>query len=251
MKPAPWICAIRRFGVGFCFALSYSALLIKTNLLHRIFNRSGNTVQPPPLISPQSQLFFTALVVAVQVVIAVVWLVVERPSIAYVYGDFTTELICGESPLVGFSVSLGYNLILLLITTYYAFRTRNIHQNFNEAKFINYTMIALCFIWLCFIPTYFATASLGVVFQTVSLVAAIASSAFVTLSILFVPKIYFLYREIRKESSHSESHGSYPRDRLNSISSVNGMLLMGIAEPGGGGLARKKSLFAGERFLVR
>ena len=250
VKPAPWVCAIRRFGVGFCFALSYSALLVKTNRVHRIFNRSSDTLQTPPLISPQSQLFFTALVVAVQVVIAVVWLVVERPSIAYVYNDFTTELVCGESPLVGLSVSLGYNLILLLSSTYYAFLTRKVDENFSEAKFISYTMYALCLIWLCFIPTYFATASLGVIFQTVSLVVAIASSAFATLSILFVPKLYFLYREIRKDSSHSGSEGSYGRDRLNSVSSVNGMLLMGIAEPGGG-ISRKKSLFSGERFFVR
>ena len=32
-KPSPWICAVRRFGVGFCFALCYSALLV-LSLIH-------------------------------------------------------------------------------------------------------------------------------------------------------------------------------------------------------------------------
>ena len=226
-KPSPWICAVRRFGVGFCFALSYSALLVKTNRIHRIFNRSSGSIQTPPLISPQSQLFFTALLVGVQVVIAIVWLVIERPSITYVYNDFTTELKCGESPLVGLSVSLGYNLILLLISTYFAFRTRKIPQNFNEAKFINLTLYTLCIIWLAFIPTYFATARLGTVYQTSSLVLAIALSATTTLCCLFMPKIYFLYSQARKDTSQSDSQGSHPKDRHNSISSVNGILLTG------------------------
>lgn len=44
------------------------------------------TVQAPPLISPQSQLFFTALLIVTQVLIATVWLVVKEPN--------TTFLIC-------------------------------------------------------------------------------------------------------------------------------------------------------------
>ena len=244
--PSPWICAIRRFGVGFCFSLSYSALLVKTNRIHRIFNRPSGSIQAPPLISPQSQLFFTALLVAVQVVIAIVWLVIERPSIAYVYNDFTTELKCGESSLVGLSVSLGYNLILLVVSTYFAFRTRKIPQNFNEAKFINLTLYTLCIIWLAFIPTYFATARLGTVYQTSSLVLAIALSATTTLCCLFMPKIYFLYSQVRKDSSQSESQGSHPRDRHNSVSSVNGILLTGTTS----GIDRKRSFFSGEILLI-
>ena len=241
--PSPWICLIRRFGVGFCFALCFGALLIKTNRIHRIFNRPSGSIQAPPLISPQSQLFFTALIVAVQVVIAIVWLVIERPSTVFVYNDFTTELKCGESPLVGLSVSLGYNLILLVISTYFAFRTRKIPQNFNEARFINLTLYTLCIIWLAFIPTYFATARLGTTYQTSSLVLAINLSATTTLCCLFMPKIYFLYSQVRKDSSQSESQGSHPRDRHNSVSSVNGMLLTGTSS-----LNRKRSSFmSGER----
>ena len=234
--PSPVICAIRRFGVGFCFSLCYSALLVKTNRIHRIFNRPSGSIQTPPLISPQSQLFFTALLVGVQVVIAVVWLVIERPNIAYVFSDFTTELKCDESSVVGISVSLGYNLILLVISTYFAFRTRKIPQNFNEAKFINLTLYTLIIIWLAFLTTYFATARLGTVYQTSSLVLAIALSATTTLCCLFMPKIYFLYSQVRKESSPSGSQGSNHRDRHNSVCSTNGILLGAVSGE------RKKSL---------
>ena len=203
-KPAPWICAIRRFGVGFCFALCYSALLVKTNRIHRIFNRSPNSNQVPPLISSQSQLFFTALLVAVQVVIASVWLTIERPDTTYVYKKYSTELKCGESPHTGLPVILVYNFILLLITIYFAFRTRKVPQNFNEAKFINLTVYSLCILWLSFIPTYYATALLGTAYQTGSLVLVIILNATVTLCILFVPKVYYLF--FRKQTEcQSES----------------------------------------------
>ena len=87
-KPSPASCAIRRFGVGFCFSLCFSALLVKTSRIHCIFNRKSLTLQAPPLINPQSQLFFTALLVSIQVLIAVVWLVVEPPNTIFLYERF-------------------------------------------------------------------------------------------------------------------------------------------------------------------
>ena len=202
-KPSPASCAIRRFGVGFCFSLCFSSLLVKTNRIHRIFNRKSLTLQAPPLINPQSQLFFTALLVAVQVLIAVVWLVVEQPNTIFLYDDFTTELLCSENPFIGLSVTLAYNLLLLVVTTYFAFRTRKVPQNFNEAKFINLTVYTLCVLWIAFIPTYFITTALRTSFHTGSLVIAIILSATVTLCCLLVPKVYFLFSRKKKGSDQN------------------------------------------------
>ena len=200
-KPSPWICGIRRFGVGFCFSLCYSALLVKTNRIHRIFNRSPDSTQAPSLISPQSQVFIAALLVAVQMVIASAWLIAEVPSVTYSYGRFSTKLRCGESPFIGLSITLGYNFLLLVVTTYFAIRTRNVPQNFNEAKFISFTMYTLCILWLAFIPTYFATTSvLGTIYETSSLMLAIILNATVTLCILFLPRVCNLF--FRKEEGN-------------------------------------------------
>ena len=200
-EPSRVSCAIQRFGVGFCFSLCFSALLVKTNRIHRIFNRKTLTLQAPPLVNPQSQLFLTALLVAIQVLIAVVWLVVEHPNTTFLYDDFTTKLTCSEDPYIGLSVTLAYNLLLLITTTYFAFRTRKVPQNFNEAKFINLTVYTLFVLWLAFIPTYFITTALRTTFRTVSLVLAIILSATVTLCCLLVPKVYFLFSRKRKGSS--------------------------------------------------
>lgn len=223
IRPSAVVCGIRRFGLGFCFTLCYSALLIKTNRIHRIFNRRPGSVSTPSLISPQSQVALTLLLIAVQVVIAVIWLVVEPPSILLVYNDFSTELKCGESPYIGISASFGYSLFLLLLSTYFAFRARKVPQNFNEAKFINLTLYTIVIIWLAFIPTYFATSQLGTIFQTSSLVLGIALSATTTLCCLFAPKVYFLFSQMKKEYQSSENDR---RPRQDSICSSGGIHLI-------------------------
>lgn len=218
VQPSTVICIFRRFGVGFCFSVCYSALLVKANRIHRIFNRDLSTTQMPPLVSPQSQIFFTALLVFVQVIITIVWLVVERPGTTLVYETFSTELKCSHSPHIGLSVCLGYNLLLILLCTYYAFRTRKIPQNFNEAKFINLTVYTLCIIWVAFIPTYFATAKLGTVYRTGSQMVTIILSATTTLCCLFLPKIYFLFSSMRKHHlGHQDSECSYHSHHFNSF----------------------------------
>ena len=201
-KPSPVICGIQRFGVGFCFSLCFSALLVKTNRIHRIFNRNSASVKPTPLISPLSQLFFTFLLVSVQVVIVIVWLAAERPSIKITYNNkLNAVLVCGTNPYIGLSVSLAYNAILLVITTYFSIRTRKVPENFNEAKFINLNMYTLCILWLAFIPSYFITAALNTSFHTSILLLADVLSGTVILFYQLVPRVYFLFLNKKKEAS--------------------------------------------------
>lgn len=197
--PTAYTCALHRLGFGICFSLCYAALLVKTNRIHRIFNRAADSIQQPPLISPKSQLFFTALLVLVQVVISAVHLVLERPAVAYVYEDEVTQVTCAATPYISLITSLGYNILLLIASAYYAFRTRKIPQNFNEAKFINLTLYSIFVVWLAFIPTYFGTAKLGNVFRMGSQVFAIIMSATATLGCLFFPKLYFMASAYHKE----------------------------------------------------
>jgi hypothetical protein len=45
----------------------------------------------------------------------------------------------------------------IFLCTWYAFKTRKIPENFNEAKYIGFTMYSTCIIWLAFIPIFFGT----------------------------------------------------------------------------------------------
>ena len=199
VKPSPAICGIRRFAVGFSFSVCFSALLVKTNRIHRIFNRSADQLKIlPRFISPSSQVIITLILISIQAIIALLWISIELPSNVYVYDRRITELKCGESSNIGLIVSLGYNLLLLILSTYFAFLARKIPANFNEAKFINVTLYTIIIIWIAFIPTYLATAKLGSIYKTCSLVMAIILSATTTLCCLFMPKVFLLYKQLVK-----------------------------------------------------
>lgn len=198
-KPSIPVCTLRRFSVGVAFAICYSAVLVRANRIFRIFNRAKVSLQPPPLISPQSQVLFTAILVAVQVAISVVWLTVEYPTVSVVYSGFDAELVCGGSPIAGFFVYLGYNFLLLGVSCFYGFKSRKIPQTFNETKLINVTLFSTIILWIGLAPAYFATGIFGSIYQTLALILGIILGATIMFSILFLSKMYFLFSERRKE----------------------------------------------------
>ena len=194
--PTPATCALRRSGIGICFCLCFSPLLMKTNRIYRVFHQAPRT---PRFAGPRSQVVFTCCLILVQVVIAIVWLVCERPSAVTIEGKETNERRCGENPYVGLPLSLIYNIFLLVLATFYAFLARDIPAKFNEGRVIAVTLYTICIIWIAFFPTYLATARFGSVYQTVSLVFSVLLSASTTLACLFIPKVVLVFRQIVKE----------------------------------------------------
>jgi metabotropic glutamate receptor 2/3 len=222
-KPSAAICGIRRFSLGFCFAVSYSALLVKTNRIYRIFSRQQNpSAKPLMFISPLSQVLITLAFLSVQVVIGIIWLAVEIPATEVVPSSTSNELTCASSPVINLIVALAYNLFLLILCTYFAFLTRKVPTNFNETKFINVTVYSTGLIWLAFIPTFFATSSLGTIFQTTTLAFGIIFSATTALCCLFISKVVLLNSRIRKqrktENTAQSQSGSLPRTTAHSFS---------------------------------
>lgn len=67
LKPCDIVCGLQMFGIGFCFAICYSALLTKTNRIARIFQAGKRSARRPSFISPKSQLVICAGLVSVQV----------------------------------------------------------------------------------------------------------------------------------------------------------------------------------------
>ncbi len=218
IKPSAASCAIRRFGVGFSFAMCFSALLVKTNRIYRIFSQASKaSTKPPRFISPLSQVILAFMLIFVQVVIATIWLAVVPPSTSVIYRATSAELICSEKPVNYLIVSLIYNFILLMLSTVYAFLSRKVPANFNEAKYINITLYTLIIIWLAFIPIYATTLQFGAIYQTTSFIIAIILSAFTTLVCIFVPKLYLMASQLRKKDTTTHANGS----SHNATSSLN------------------------------
>lgn len=191
-RPSIIICGIQQFTLGIGFNICYSAILIKTNLLFRIFeSKQGKNVS---MISTKSQLLLTMLLILIQLAISGIWLVIVPPSTKYTYSENTVELTCTESSSYrNLIVALAYNGILLITSTIYALRGRNIPDNYNEAKYINGTLIVTCIVWIVYIPTTVATVPQGAIYQTGSHILAIIFSATVILGALFFPKVYQIF----------------------------------------------------------
>lgn len=158
-KPSVWTCSIHRFGIGVGFSMTYASLLTKTNRISRIFESARSSARRPPFISPKSQVLITFMLISIQVAITVAWFIFEPPGIRMYHPNGNRDQIVLKCKVKdeSFLMSLSYNMILIIICTVYAVKTRRIPENFNESKFIGFTMYTTCIIWLAFVPIYFGT----------------------------------------------------------------------------------------------
>ncbi|XP_055353329.1 metabotropic glutamate receptor-like [Paramacrobiotus metropolitanus] len=191
--PSPIICAFQRFGVGFGFSIMYSALLTKTNRISRIFESASKSAKRPGFISPKSQLIITSILISVQVIANIIWLIIDPANVdkSHPEGRRDEVVLKCKTDDSSFLISLAYNMLLIVTCTIYAVKTRKIPENFNESKFIGFTMYTTCIIWLAFVPIYFGTQGNFKV-QITTLSISISLSASTCLLCLFSPKIYII-----------------------------------------------------------
>lgn len=90
-----------------------------------------------------------------------------------------------------FIASIAFNIILLIMCTYYAVKTRKLPDNYNESRFVSFCVYTTLVMWLAFIPTYFTAAKTS--FRTMFLSIAMLANSYVLLTFLYFPKLYALY----------------------------------------------------------
>ncbi|XP_034106721.1 metabotropic glutamate receptor 2 isoform X4 [Drosophila albomicans] len=192
LKPTNIVCAIQRFGVGFCFTVVYAALLTKTNRIARIFKAGKQSAKRPSFISPKSQLVICTCLVSVQILINGVWMVIAPSHAMHHYPTREDNLLVCDSYIdASYMIAFFYPILLIVVCTVYAVLTRKIPEAFNESKHIGFTMYTTCVIWLAFVPLYFGTAN-HVPLRITSMSVTISLSASVTIACLFSPKLYII-----------------------------------------------------------
>ncbi|KAL0973448.1 hypothetical protein UPYG_G00203790 [Umbra pygmaea] len=188
-KPHAVHCYLQRLGIGLSPAMSYSALVTKTNRIARILAGSKKKIctKKPRFMSACAQLIIAFLLILLQLGIIVALFLMEPPQVIHDYPSIRqVNLICYTTN-VGVVAPLGYNGLLILSCTFYAFKTRNVPANFNEAKYIAFTMYTTCIIWLAFVPIYF-----GSNYKIITMCFSVSLSATVALCCMFVPKVYII-----------------------------------------------------------
>ena len=194
-KPTISICALRRFIVGIGLTSCYSSLMLKTNRIHRIF-LAAKAVRTPSLVSTKSQIIIYLLLLGLQIFLSLMWLLADLPAIDLLISPSKQNVIktC-KSNGYNFLINLSPAAAFMLTCTFYAYKTRNFPENFNETASIGFTLYISCILWAVFIP-------IKLWLQTTMdkvLAAEFAVGVFsnliglVTLFGLFGPKVYRIF----------------------------------------------------------
>lgn len=188
-KPTALTCFVTRVLPGLSFAMIYSALVTKTNRIARILAGSKKKIitKKPRFMSATAQVVITWLLISVEAAIIGAMVVLEPPDYMFAYPALDrVKLICNTTTL-GIIAPLGFDFFLIAMCTVYAVKTRNVPENFNEAKFIGFTMYTTLVIWAAFVPIYF-----GSKHKVITLCLCISFSAEVALVLLFLPRVYII-----------------------------------------------------------
>ncbi|XP_069832194.1 vomeronasal type-2 receptor 26-like [Dendropsophus ebraccatus] len=192
-RPVDITCMLRQIFYGVFFTVAVSSVLAKTIIVCIAFK--ATRPDSPWRKCVGVKLPYTVVLVcsSIQILNAVIWLSLSPPYQEYNL-DYPGKIIiqCNEGSLLAFYLMLGYMGFLAAVSFVLAFLVRTLPDIYNEAKYITFSMLVFCSVWICAIPAYLS--STGKHMVTVEIFAILASGGGI-LGCMFLPKCYIILME--------------------------------------------------------